>query len=83
MRDGNKVVGKRKSGDKYYLNSIELLIEMMKNNMFSRMYKILYYSFVIITCNKTYRSYNFRSKTIELLPSIPKNIFTFIKLNKR
>ncbi|KAK8883974.1 hypothetical protein M9Y10_043077 [Tritrichomonas musculus] len=50
VRDGNKVFGKRKSGtwqrdsrDKYYLISLELLIEMMKNNMFSLMnYQDLY-----------------------------------------
>ena len=50
VRDGNKVVGKRKSGtwqrdsrSSYYLNSLELLIEMMKNNMFSLMnYQDLY-----------------------------------------
>ena len=48
--DGNRVVGKRKSGtwqrDKrvtYYLNSLELVIEMMNNGMFSEMnYQDLY-----------------------------------------
>lgn len=42
--NGNKVVSKRNTGtykrdsrEKYYLNSLELLIEMMKNDMFSKM----------------------------------------------
>ena len=42
--NGNKIVGKRKTGtykrdsrEEYYLNSLELLIEMMNNKMFSEM----------------------------------------------
>ena len=42
VENGNKVVGKRKSGtyqrdsrEKYYLNSLELVIEMMSQDMFS------------------------------------------------
>lgn len=41
LKDPNKIIGKRKSGtyqrdsrEKYCLNSLELLIEMMKNNLF-------------------------------------------------
>ena len=43
IKDANKIVGKRRTGtyqrdsrDRYYLNSLDLLREMMKNNLFKK-----------------------------------------------